>query len=156
MLEAFALGLLTAGSPCLLPLYPGFVAYMAANSSALEGHRAAGLIGAIVLAGILTTMIGFGLLVTALSIASGRLLIVIVPVADGVVVVIGALLVVGRNPFAKREQRTQKWREVATGTSGGHDQESFHGAYSSCELAGAHRAFARFSRRSSADCKLGS
>ena len=101
MLEAFALGLLTAGSPCLLPLYPGFVAYMAANSSALEGHRAAGLIGAIVLAGILSTMIGFGLLVTALSIASGRLLIVIVPVADVVVVVIGALLVLGRNPFAK-------------------------------------------------------
>lgn len=99
--EAFGLGLLSVASPCLLPIYPGFIAYLAANSEAIRGRRASGLLGLIVLAGILVTMIAFGLVVSALAVAAGRFLVIIVPVTDLLMIVIGTLLVAGRNPFAR-------------------------------------------------------
>ena len=101
LVQAFGLGLASAASPCLLPLYPGFVAYLAANSRGIEGRRAAGLLGFVVLAGVLTTMIGVGLVLTILAIPAGRLLVILVPVADLLLIVLGALLVIGRNPFER-------------------------------------------------------
>ena len=101
LIEAFGLGVLSAGSPCLLPLYPGFVAYLAANHRVLAGRRAAGVTGLVVLAGIRATMIGFGLAATALAIGTGRLLVIIVPLADVAIIATGVLLIIGRNPFAR-------------------------------------------------------
>ena len=37
---SFSLGLASAASPCLLPLYPSFLAYLTANTQNLEGRRA--------------------------------------------------------------------------------------------------------------------
>lgn len=99
ILQAFGLGLLSAGSPCLLPLYPGFIAYLAANSQALRGRRAAGLLGLVVLAGILTTMLAIGLFLSAVSAPLGAILVVLVPIADLAIVALGIALVAGRNPF---------------------------------------------------------
>ena len=39
---AFTLGLASAASPCLLPLYPSFLAYLSANTAALAGRRGTG------------------------------------------------------------------------------------------------------------------
>jgi cytochrome c-type biogenesis protein len=100
LVAAFGLGLASAASPCLLPLYPGFLAYLAANSRAIESRRGAGLLGLVVLAGVLSTMIVVGLVLTLLAIPTGRLLLVLVPAADLVLIVLGALLVADRNPFA--------------------------------------------------------
>ncbi len=95
----FLAGLASAASPCLLPLYPGFLAYLSANAGALSGRRAAGLLGLLVLAGLLTTMVLIGALLFVVAIPVGRVASYLVPIVDGLLIVIGVLLLSGRNPF---------------------------------------------------------
>jgi cytochrome c-type biogenesis protein len=95
------LGLASAASPCLLPLYPGFIAYLAANSRSLEGRRGTGLLGLVVLGGVLTAMVAIAIVLVAVSVPTSRLLAVATPVIDGLLVLLGVLLVAGRNPFAR-------------------------------------------------------
>lgn len=97
---AFGIGLVATLSPCALPLYPGFLAYLAARSG--EGAaRATGWLGLAVLAGILTMMLLLGAIIAALQVAVGRVLVVVTPLADLVVIGLGIALLVGLNPFAK-------------------------------------------------------
>jgi cytochrome c-type biogenesis protein len=98
-LGPFGAGVLSAASPCLLPLYPGFIAYLGANALSLEGRRATGTLGLIVLAGVLSTMIALGIFLVAIAVPTGRLLAYATPIIDGVLVVLGVLLLLGRNPF---------------------------------------------------------
>lgn len=95
------LGLASAASPCLLPLYPGFLAYLAANSTSLEGRRGTGLLGLFVLAGVLTTMVLVAIVLVAVAVPTSRLLAYATPVIDGLLIVLGLLLVAGRNPFER-------------------------------------------------------
>ena len=95
----FAAGLASAASPCLLPLYPGFLAYLSANAGTLSGRRASGLLGLLVLAGLLTTMVAVGLVLFLVAIPIGRVASYLVPVIDGFLIVLGVLLLAGRNPF---------------------------------------------------------
>ena len=95
------LGLASAASPCLLPLYPGFVAYLAANSKALEGRRGTGLLGLIVLAGVLTMMTLIAIVLVIVAVPTSRLLAVATPVIDGLLILLGILLLAGRNPFER-------------------------------------------------------
>jgi cytochrome c-type biogenesis protein len=95
----FAAGLASAASPCLLPLYPGFLAYLSANAGALAGRRASGLLGLLILAGLLTTMVALGLALFAISVPVGRVASYLVPVIDGLLLALGVLLIIGRNPF---------------------------------------------------------
>jgi cytochrome c-type biogenesis protein len=95
----FLAGLASAASPCLLPLYPGFLAYLSANAGALSGRRATGLLGLLVLAGLLTTMVLIGALLFVVAIPVGRVASYLVPIVDGLLIVIGVLLLSGRNPF---------------------------------------------------------
>lgn len=97
----FVAGLFSAASPCLLPLYPAFIAYLAGNSGAIAGRTAAGLLGTLVLAGVLATMIAVALLLAAFRVASGPLLVVLIPIVYAAVVVLGVLMVLGRNPFER-------------------------------------------------------
>lgn len=94
----FLLGLGSAATPCLLPLYPGFIAYLAARRPN-ERHRAAPILGLAVLAGLLTTMIAIGLILVLVALPFGDVLRWTVPVATGVLVVLGIVLLAGRNPF---------------------------------------------------------
>jgi len=100
-LGPFGFGLLSAASPCLLPLYPGFIAYLGANATAIAGRRATGLLGLLVLAGVLTTMIVVGIGLSILGVTTGRLLAYVTPLVDGLMIVLGILLLAGRNPFAR-------------------------------------------------------
>lgn len=95
------LGLASAASPCLLPLYPGFVAYLAANSKALEGRRGTGLLGLIVLGGVLTMMTLIAIVLVTVAVPTGRLLAFVTPVVDGLLILLGLLLIAGRNPFER-------------------------------------------------------
>lgn len=95
----FGAGLASAASPCLLPLYPGYIAYLGANSRALEGRRATGLLGLIVLLGVMTTMLFVAIVLVAVSAPMGQLLSVLTPVVDGILILLGILLIAGRNPF---------------------------------------------------------
>lgn len=99
LLAVFAAGLASAASPCLLPLYPGFLAYLSANAGSLAGRRATGLLGLLVLAGLLTTMVVVGAVLVVVAIPIGRVASLLVPIVDGLLIVLGVLLIVGRNPF---------------------------------------------------------
>lgn len=99
LVAVFAAGLASAASPCLLPLYPGFLAYLSANTSSLAGRRATGLLGLLVLAGLLTTMLALGAFLVVIAVPIGRVASYLVPVVDAVLITLGVLLLVGRNPF---------------------------------------------------------
>jgi len=99
LLAPFLLGVGAAMSPCLLPLYPGFIAYLAGNAAAAE--RGTALLGLAVVAGVLTVVIAVGVAVSALAVPLSGLLTVLVPATTAVLVALGLLLLAGRNPFAR-------------------------------------------------------
>jgi cytochrome c-type biogenesis protein len=99
LVAVFAAGLASAASPCLLPLYPGFLAYLSANAGSLAGRRATGLLGLLVLAGLLTTMIVVGAVLVVVSVPIGRVASFLVPIVDAFLITLGVLLIAGRNPF---------------------------------------------------------
>ena len=102
LVQAFLLGnaaILT--NVCMLPLYPGLIAFMAGNAGNERARRATGWLGVLVLAGILSMMIGIGLVLYVLQQSFGSLLMVALPLVYGVVIVLGVLMLSGRNPFAR-------------------------------------------------------
>jgi cytochrome c-type biogenesis protein len=101
LLLAFNLGLLNMANPCVLPLYPGFLAYLAGNRGVLEQRRTARWLGVLTLTGVLTSMLVIGLLLALFQVALGRALGVLLPLIYGVVIVMGVLLLLHLNPFAR-------------------------------------------------------
>lgn len=101
MLATFTLGLASAASPCLLPLYPGFIAYLAGSAEPARAGRRTWLLGLAVLGGVLTTMILVGAVLAAAAVPFGNVLRWSVPLTTVVLVVLGLLLLGGRNPFAR-------------------------------------------------------
>lgn len=98
---AFTLGnaaILT--NACLLPLYPGLIAFLAGNSQAAETSKAPAFLGVLVLAGILSMMTLIGFLLAMLSLSFGAILPLLLPLVYLVVIGLGLLLLTGRNPFA--------------------------------------------------------
>jgi cytochrome c-type biogenesis protein len=99
-LQAFILGnaaILT--NVCILPLYPGLLAYMAANAQNERAQRAMKWMGLLVLLGVLTMMILVGGLLFALQQSFGAILPIVLPLIYGVVIILGLLMLMGRNPF---------------------------------------------------------
>jgi cytochrome c-type biogenesis protein len=90
------LGLLATTSPCILPLYPGFLAYL---SSQNEKGRQKYFLGFFVLMGVLTMMLALGGLIAWLAVPIGSILLYIIPLADLLILLLGILLLLDRNPF---------------------------------------------------------
>ena len=90
------LGLLTTTSPCILPLYPGFLAYLGGQN---EMGRQKYFLGLFVLAGVLTMMLALGGLIALLAIPVGSVLVYILPFADMLIFILGLLLLLNFNPF---------------------------------------------------------
>ncbi|MBI3739346.1 MAG: sulfite exporter TauE/SafE family protein, partial [Chloroflexi bacterium] len=101
-LTAFTVGLLAANSPCVLPLYPGFLAYLSGSASAGERPRA--LIGALMLAGVMTMMLALGAATYALQLPLANTLSILIPLATIVLIAFGLLLIFDRNPFKAIQQ----------------------------------------------------
>lgn len=98
-LEAFLLGnAAILGNVCVLPLYPGMIAFLAGRGDE-PGARGSGWLGAMVLAGVLSLMLLVGLAMFALRSSVATFLPLLLPLVYGVVLVLGALLILGRNPF---------------------------------------------------------
>ncbi len=97
-LTSLGLGLLASASPCIIPLYPGYLAYLsgASTDNIRKGRH---FLGFFVLAGVLTMMLLLGLLIAMLSISVGRALSVIIPIADLFIITLGLLLLLDKNPF---------------------------------------------------------
>jgi cytochrome c-type biogenesis protein len=101
-ITSLLLGLLSTTSPCVLPLYPGFLAYLSGQSETATKLRY--FLGLFVLAGVLSMMIALGGLIAMLSVSIGRVLAFIIPIADGVILLFGVLLLLDRNPFKSLPQ----------------------------------------------------
>jgi cytochrome c-type biogenesis protein len=97
ILPAVTLGLLASSSPCILPLYPGYLAYLSAGQA--EGSRMRYFLGFFVLAGVLVMMIALGFLISFLSISTGRALSFALPAANLTIISLGVLLLSNINPF---------------------------------------------------------
>lgn len=102
LLQAFLLGnaaILT--NVCILPLYPGLIALLAGNAGNERAQRATKWLGVLVLAGVLSMMVAVGWLLYVLQSSFGAILPIVLPLIYGVVVVMGLLMLTGRNPFRR-------------------------------------------------------
>ncbi|MEJ2747594.1 MAG: cytochrome c biogenesis protein CcdA [Anaerolineae bacterium] len=100
LLEAFILGnsaILT--NVCILPLYPGLIAFMAGNAANERAQKATRWLGLLVLAGVLTLMILVGAILYYLQQSFGAILPVLLPVIYAAIILLGVLMLFGRNPF---------------------------------------------------------
>ncbi len=95
------LGLLTTTSPCILPLYPGFLAYLSGQG---ETGRRKYFLGLFVLAGVLTMMLALGGFIALLAVPVGSVLVYVLPLADVLIFILGTLLLFDYNPFKKFPQ----------------------------------------------------
>jgi cytochrome c-type biogenesis protein len=102
-LTSFAFGLLATMSPCVLPLYPGFLAYLSGQAETANG-RLRYFLGLFVLGGVLTSMLTLGAVMAALSVSIGRVLAILIPIAIVVILMLGILLLLNRNPFYRLPQ----------------------------------------------------
>ncbi|GAA5531058.1 cytochrome c biogenesis protein CcdA [Herpetosiphon gulosus] len=103
--EAFLLGNgAILGNVCMLPLYPGMLAYVAGTQQqARPAWFMAGL-GILVLSGILTLMVVVGLIAFVLQQSLSTMLPVLLPLLYGTVIILGILLLLDRNPFTRISQ----------------------------------------------------
>lgn len=103
ILTSLSLGLLASASPCIIPLYPGYLAYLsgAGGGAKLKGRH---FLGFFVLAGVLSMMLALGLIIALLSISVGSALSVIIPLADVTLITLGILLLADKNPFKQLPQ----------------------------------------------------
>jgi len=97
---AFLAGLLTPlGAVCVLPLYPGYVAFLAGPGDAVAGVWKRVAMGLITAAGILASMLLFGLVVVLiLSYPISRALWILSPLAYLILGIIGLLLILDLFP----------------------------------------------------------
>ncbi len=102
LLQAFILGnsaILT--NVCLLPLYPGLIAFLAGNAQNERARRATKWLGLLVLAGVLTLMLLVGALLYVFRASFGAVLPWLLPLIYVVVIALGVLMLSGRNPFTR-------------------------------------------------------
>ena len=91
----------------MLPLYPGLLAFLAAQGSATgdaaasTSRRVAGSLGLFVLAGVLALMLALGAVLAATRTAVAPTLPYVLPATYLVVAALGVAMLAGRNPFAR-------------------------------------------------------
>lgn len=118
--EAFSLGLLTPlGAVCVLPLYPGFLAYLAGQVSGKQAGRMTILLLALVVtAGVILFMVALGLVfTTVLEVSLTNVIGIVSPIAFGLLFVISLLLIldvdVGKFlPKARARVGKHPWRNA--------------------------------------------
>ncbi|MEZ4664753.1 MAG: cytochrome c biogenesis protein CcdA [Caldilineaceae bacterium] len=99
-LQAFLLGngaILT--NVCILPLYPGMLAFLAGSAQNGAHKSAIKWLGLLVLAGVLTLMLLLGALLFVLQSSFSAILPVLLPLIYAVVIVLGGAMLLGYNPF---------------------------------------------------------
>jgi cytochrome c-type biogenesis protein len=94
---AFTIGLLATLNPCVLPLYPGYLAYLAASGNGNVRH-----LGLMVLAGVMTMMLALGAFIGLLTGALAEWsAILLQPLGVATMLLMGLLLLLDVNPFAR-------------------------------------------------------
>lgn len=103
-LTSLLVGLLATTSPCVLPLYPGYLAYIAGRSSDPADRGRGRFLGFFVLAGVLIMMLLLGGIIALLSISIGRVLTFVLPFADLTIIALGIMLLLNINVFKQLPQ----------------------------------------------------
>ena len=97
----------------MLPLYPGFLAYLTAAQPVTVGaavvgvprHRPSPAVAAVLVwLGVVVGMVAIGAVLALLSVSLGSVLRIAVPLIDLVLIALGILLLRGTNPFARLPQ----------------------------------------------------
>lgn len=102
LITAFGLGnTAILNNVCLLPLYPGLVAFLAGNAGADQKRTRMGMLGALVLAGVLTMMVLVAFLLFAFNAVTDDILPILLPVIYGIVILLGGLMLAGYNPWSR-------------------------------------------------------
>jgi cytochrome c-type biogenesis protein len=110
---AIGAGIGATVTPCVLPLYPGFLAYLTSQQPAAAGAGAVGVVArrpppavaaVLVWLGVVVGMVTIGALLALLSLSLGTVLRVAVPLIDVVLIGLGLALLLGANPFARLPQ----------------------------------------------------
>lgn len=101
---AVALGIGATVTPCVLPLYPAFLAYLTGHRDGPGTRLAPALAALLVWAGVVGGMVLVGAVIAAVSASLTRFIAVVLPIANVLLVVLGVLLLLGRNPFARLPQ----------------------------------------------------
>jgi cytochrome c-type biogenesis protein len=113
LLIALTAGIGATITPCVLPLYPGFLAYITApdpvasadGTVVLARRRPPPAVAAVMVwLGVVVGMVAIGGLLALLSVSLGSVLRILLPIIDLVLVGLGVLLLLGRNPFARLPQ----------------------------------------------------
>ncbi|PJF35215.1 MAG: hypothetical protein CUN49_11710 [Candidatus Thermofonsia Clade 1 bacterium] len=102
LLQQFILGnaaILT--NVCMLPLYPALIAFLAGNTGANGPSRATAWLGVLVLLGILSLMLGLGLLLYVIKSEFSAVLPFLLPIIYLIVILLGAAMFLGFNPFVR-------------------------------------------------------
>jgi cytochrome c-type biogenesis protein len=82
------------GAVCVLPLYPGFLAYLSSKLSGKESKNTIMMFGVIVTLGVITSMLIFGLIFTKLlQVSLTRAIGIISPIAFGILTLVSLLLI---------------------------------------------------------------
>lgn len=84
---------------CLLPLYPGLIAFLAGNANNESSKKATKFLGLLVLAGVLTLMLLMSIVVFTLQASFGVFLNWLLPLIYILIIVMGITMLLGYNPF---------------------------------------------------------
>lgn len=97
IITSFLLGIAATINPCVLPLYPGFLAYLSSKAKKINNKSFNVLSGFIVLAGILTFMLVLGLITALLGLSINKFIGIVSPIAYVILIILGILLVMNVN-----------------------------------------------------------
>jgi cytochrome c-type biogenesis protein len=99
--SAFVLGLLTPlGAVCVLPLYPGFLAYLSSKFSGEEKKSIYIIFGLIVALGVILAMTLVGLIFsTILKTSLTNVVGILSPIAFGILAIVSVFLILGKDPW---------------------------------------------------------
>lgn len=116
LVGAIGLGAAATVTPCILPLYPAFIAYLTQGQAAPEATIRRPfpplLAALLVWAGVVTGMVIIGAIFALVAQPLGDFNRIVLPIADALLIGLGVLLLAGRNPFARLPQLSPA---IATG-----------------------------------------
>jgi cytochrome c-type biogenesis protein len=106
VIEEFRLGFTLGAASiltnvCLLPLYPGMIAFLAGNANNQRARTAMAWLGFVVLAGVLTLMLLLGVFFYLIQGEMSSIFPMLLPLIYLIVIVMGGLMLAGRNPFER-------------------------------------------------------
>lgn len=108
LLAAVGLGAAATVTPCILPLYPAFIGYLTGAgvaSGPVTPRPFPPLLAAfLVWAGVVTGMVAIGAVFALIAQPLGDFNRIVLPIAYVLLIVLGLLLLAGRNPFARLPQ----------------------------------------------------